>query len=89
WLTHLHEADGHRYFNREAYEQLLCWNCLPALLDLAAKDADATRADTKIAIREMVRALEAATQTAKRAGYRLDLLLQKRTGSSVGGSEQV
>ncbi len=89
WLTHLHEADGHRYFNREAYEQLLCWNCLPVLLDLAAKDADATGADTKLALREMVRALETATQTAKRAGYRLDLLLQERTGSSVGGPEQV
>ncbi len=89
WLTCLHEVGGYQYFNQEAYEQLLWWNCLPRLVDPATKGEGTKRAETKIAILDMTHALEAAMQAAKRAGYRLDLLLKDPTGSSVGGSEQV
>ena len=88
-MTYLHEADGYQFFNQEAYEQLLWWNSLPRLLDLATRDERAKRAETEIAILDMTRALEAAMQTAKRAGYRLDLLLKEPAESSVGGSGQV
>jgi len=57
--------------------------------DLATKGKGTKRAETKIAILDMTHALEAAMQAAKRAGYRLDLLLKNPTESSVGRSEQV
>jgi len=57
--------------------------------DLATKGKGTKRAEAKIAILDMTHALEAAMKAAKRAGYRLDLLLKNPTGSSVGRSEQV
>jgi len=89
WLTGLHEADGYQYFNQEAYEHLLWWNCLPRLLDLATKGEGTKRTETQIAILDMAHVLKAAMQAAKRADYRLDLLLKNPTVGSVGESEQL
>ena len=32
WLTGLHDNSGKQYFNREQFEELLCWLYLPAML---------------------------------------------------------
>lgn len=74
WLTGLHEAQGHRYFNKEAHEQLLWWMHLPQLIAIAEKDPSAKLAGTRAAIRDIERATAAAVADAEAAGYRLDKL---------------
>jgi len=72
WLTGVHEAEGHVYFVREGYEELLWWLQTPALLEQAvAEQPD----------REALAALSATVQgaiaTAEQAGFRLDVLLEE------------
>ncbi len=47
WLTGLHEAQGHRYFNKEAHEQVLWWRHLPQLVAIAEKDPAAKLVGTR------------------------------------------
>lgn len=75
WLTGLHEADGHRYFNKEAHEQLLWWSCLPQLMKLVREDATAKSSIAKKVVDELESHVQEAVAEAKRAGYRLDVLL--------------
>jgi hypothetical protein len=75
WLTGLHEAQGHRYFNKEAYERIVWWRHLPQLIAIAGKDPGAKMAGTRAAIRDMERANTAAVADAHSAGYQLDRLL--------------
>ena len=72
WLTGLHEAGGHRYFNKEAHEQLLWWSCLPQLIAVAAKDPSTKSAVTRVTLRSLELETEAATEAARQSGYRLD-----------------
>ncbi|MGA7523251.1 MAG: alpha-amylase family glycosyl hydrolase [Acidobacteriaceae bacterium] len=74
WLTGLHEAEGHRYFNKEAYERILWWRHLPQLIAIAEKDPAAKLAGTRTATRDLERANTTAVADAQGAGYRLDLL---------------
>ena len=74
WLPGLHEAEGHRYFHKEASERTLWWRHLPQLVAIAEKDASAKMAGTRAAIRDMERANAAAAAAAQAAGYRLDRL---------------
>ncbi|MGB7168118.1 MAG: alpha-amylase family glycosyl hydrolase [Acidobacteriaceae bacterium] len=74
WLTGLHEAQGHRYFNKEAYERIVWWRHLPQLVAMAEKDPSARHVGTRTAIRDMERANTAGAADAQAAGYRLDLL---------------
>jgi len=71
WLTGLHDADGVRYFNKEAHEQLLWWNALPQLVELNVSAKSPARGTGVSAIR---RAVEETTQAAKAAAYRLEKL---------------
>jgi hypothetical protein len=70
WLTGAHRAEGHDYFLRESYEELLWWLLLPSLLRIAA---DATPARTAIA--QMSSTIQEALSAAQAAKYRIDVLI--------------
>jgi hypothetical protein len=76
WLTGLHEADGHRWFNKEGHERLVWWRLLPRLVDLAEKDPAGKSRSTSTALREIEAEAQKAAQSAEAAGYRLDELLR-------------
>ena len=76
WLTGLHTAQGHRYFNKEAHEQLLWWSALPQLMAAATKDSSAKTSATRITLRALEGQIDEATTAAAQSGYRLDQLLQ-------------
>jgi glycosidase len=69
WLTSAHEAEGHTYFIRERYEELLWWLLMPSLMRLAGKNVP-TVADAA----ELSAAVDAALDAAKIARYRVDVL---------------
>lgn len=76
WLTGLHTAQGHRYFNKEAHEQLLWWSALPQLIAASEKDPSVKTSATRITLRALEGQIEEATTAAAQSGYRLDYLLQ-------------
>lgn len=65
WLIGLHEAEGHQYFNKESHEELLWWQELPKLLDLARESKPAPKT-----LSDLAGKVETASTAAKRAGYR-------------------
>jgi Alpha amylase, catalytic domain len=76
WLTGLHEADGHRYFNQEAHEQMLWWVALPRLVELAERDPAGKAAATRTALQTLEDENDAVVTAVKAAGYKLDELLR-------------
>jgi glycosidase len=70
WLTGVHEAGQHEYLISEAYEELLWWLQMPALLRLAGEPSP-RRAD----VEQMSKTIQEALESAESAGYRVDLLL--------------
>jgi hypothetical protein len=78
WLTGLHEAEGHRYFNQESHEQILWWQALPRLVELAEKDSSSA---TRSALQTLEASNDAAVKAAKAAGYKLDELLGAEPGT--------
>ncbi|HTW48917.1 MAG TPA: alpha-amylase family glycosyl hydrolase [Acidobacteriaceae bacterium] len=83
WLTGLHQADGHRYFNQEAHEQMLWWLALPHLVGLAENDPSGTNAATRSALEKLEAGNDAAVKAAKAAGYKLDELLRTETDETI------
>ncbi|HEY6448586.1 MAG TPA: alpha-amylase family glycosyl hydrolase [Acidobacteriaceae bacterium] len=81
WLTGLHDAEGHRYFNKEAHVQMLWWSLLPKLVDLAETDAAIKSAATRSTLHEMAEQNVDAAKAAQAAGFRLDNLLRKPVAS--------
>ena len=75
WLTGVHEAEGHEYFVREPYEELLWWLLMPSLLRLAGESDPGLLKEQRAAARLMSQNIDAALATAEAAGYRVDLLL--------------
>ena len=71
WLTGAHEAEGHTYFLKESYEDLLWWLQLPVLSRLAGE-----RVPDRKAFAEMSSAVAHDLAAAEAAGYRLDVLLK-------------
>ena len=70
WLIGVHEHEGTRYFFKEAFERLLWWMSLPALLEIAAAPPpDAQK------IRALERELTSRMEAAKQAGYRVEEML--------------
>jgi hypothetical protein len=70
WLTGVHEAGGHAYLVREAYEELLWWLLMPSLLRMGSDDKP-----SRAAVEEMRKSVEKALATAEAASYRIDALL--------------
>ncbi len=85
WLTGLHEAEGIRYFHKEAHEQMVWWLGLPRLVALAEK---AQSAATRTALDELEEENDAAAKAAKAAGYRLDALLKGGVGEDVTSPDE-
>ncbi len=71
WLTGAHEAEGHTYFLKESYEDLLWWLQLPVLSRLAGE-----RMPDRKAFAEMSSAVADDLAAAEAAGYRLEILLK-------------
>ncbi|MBZ5647344.1 MAG: alpha-amylase [Acidobacteriia bacterium] len=72
WLIGVHEHEGVRYFNKEAFERLLWWMALPAMLRIASTPTpDLGR------LRELERELQVRTRAAADAGYRVEVLLER------------
>jgi glycosidase len=69
WLTGEHAVEGHSYFVKESYEELLWWLQLPALCKLAAESMP-----TRGGIQQISRTVAAASESAEQAGYRVDAL---------------
>jgi hypothetical protein len=72
WLTGVHEAQGHSYFSKESYEELLWWLQLPALRELAGEATP-----NRSAIAEISKTVREALAAAAAAGYRVDALLER------------
>jgi glycosidase len=81
WLTGAHDAEGHTYFIQERYEELLWWLLLPSLMRLAGKQGATTAAASQLST-----AVRAALDSAKAAGYRVDVLTGEKPASSAAGA---
>ncbi len=75
WLTGVHDAEGHAYFIREHYEELLWWLLMPSLLRLAG-EANPTRSAAKA----MAETVQDALAEASAARYRVDVLIKAKEG---------
>lgn len=69
WLVGWHEAEGHRYFVEEPYEEMLWWLRLPELCRIAA-----TTPPSSTALDRLDQQVVTAAEAAARAGYRLDAM---------------
>lgn len=70
WLAGVNEADGVTYVNKELFEELIDLLQLPALLEIAERDAGALEA-----VLEVEAAVEQAREAVVNAGYDLDKYL--------------
>ncbi|HET6169137.1 MAG TPA: hypothetical protein VFE01_03105, partial [Terracidiphilus sp.] len=82
WLTGVHEAEGHAFFVREPYEELLWWLRMPWLLRLAGEPAP-----SRAAAKEMSETVKEALTEAATAGYRVDVLTKQDEGDRVDPEE--
>ena len=71
WLIGVHEYEGVRYFNKEAFERLLWWMALPALLGIASTPEDTA------GLKELEGELQSRMGAAAAAGYRVESLLER------------
>jgi hypothetical protein len=82
WLTGLHEAQGHRYFNKEAHEQLAWWMLLPELIVAAGEGSAGKSAPVRKALRGLADEIAAAVTLAHSSGYRLDQMVPPAAGAT-------
>jgi hypothetical protein len=82
WLTGVHEAEGHAFFIRERYEELLWWLLMPSLLRLAVEPAP-----SRAAAKEMSETVQEALAEAAAAGYRVDVLTKQEEGNRTDPEE--
>jgi hypothetical protein len=82
WLIGVHEWEGTRYFNKEAYERFLWWMSLRTLLDLAAKSDEKGAA-------ALGKEIQLRLKSAEEAGYRVEALLKtgKQDGEELSASQ--
>ncbi len=83
WLTGLHQAQGHRYFNKEAYEQLLWWSSLPEFIAVVEQDPSGKSPVAWETLRSIELEIEDATAAAQTSGYRLDQMLEPTITGTV------
>jgi glycosidase len=72
WLTGAHQAEGHTYFIRERYEELLWWLLMPSLMQLAGESAPG-----RVKAAEFTSSVQSALAAAKAANYRVEVLTGK------------
>jgi hypothetical protein len=71
WLTGVHEAQGHTYFVKESYDELIWWLQLPALIKLAGEAVP-----DRSAIAELSKTIKEALEAAASAAYSLHSFLE-------------
>ncbi|MBV8675291.1 MAG: alpha-amylase [Acidobacteriaceae bacterium] len=84
WLAGVNESSNKTYFNKELFEEMLCWVQIPALMEIANRPGGESQA-----ISDLEEAISAACHAATRAGYDLDLylkLLQPEADIELAGS---
>jgi hypothetical protein len=72
WLTGINESSGKTYFNKEQFEELLCWLQLSALIEIAL-----TGTCEMSAIRNIENVVSKASADAIKAGFSLASYLQQ------------
>ena len=70
WLTGVNVSAGITYFNKEHFEEFLCWIQLPALIALAGEDGSDLEPLHKLEL-----SVVEACDSAHEAGYKLELFL--------------
>jgi hypothetical protein len=70
WLIGSHDYEGVRYFNKEAFERLVWWSALPALLELLS----APKLDAE-ALAELQGRVQRRLDIAENSGYKVEGLL--------------
>jgi glycosidase len=70
WLIGSHDYEGVRYFNKEAFERLVWWSALPALLELLS----APKLDEQ-ALAELKERVQRRLDIAEKSGYKVEGLL--------------
>jgi glycosidase len=78
WLAGVNSAAGITYFNKERFEELMCWLQLPALMEIACQDSTSTRS-----MSEIEAAISKACRAARDAGYELDVFLDLLSGNPI------
>ena len=71
WLAGVNESSGHAWFNKELFEEMLCWVQVPALMEIAEQPGDQSQA-----IHNLEAAISLACHAATKSGYDLDLYLK-------------
>ncbi len=82
WLLGVHEYEGVRYFNKEAFQRLIWWSTLPTLLDLAREE----KPDKK-ALEEVQRQIQRRFSIAEEGGYKVEALLDAARNVASEGPE--
>jgi hypothetical protein len=77
WLAGVNESSGITYFNKERFEELLCWLQLPVLLKIAHQNSH-----TLESIIKLEDPIGEACRSAKNAGYKLSEYLNPPTAST-------
>jgi glycosidase len=83
WLTGVNEANGHTYFVKESFEELIWWLQLPVLSRLAGQTVP-----DRHAIAELSREIKESLEAGASAHYRLDALLGSIKESTKESTEQ-
>ncbi|HTD56268.1 MAG TPA: alpha-amylase family glycosyl hydrolase [Silvibacterium sp.] len=71
WLAGVNESGRKTYFNKELFEEMLCWIQIPALLEIAEQPGE-----RQSALHKLEAVISHASQAAARAGYDLDAYLK-------------
>jgi hypothetical protein len=74
WLTGVNESSGTIYFNKEGFEELLCWLQLPALIEIGYQNSRELESIVKLE-----ESIGETTRSAKSAGYKLNEYLNPPT----------
>jgi len=72
WLAGVNESSDTTYFNKERFEEILCWLQLPALIEIAQQDHGKLESISKLEV-----TLGEASRSAKNAGYKLSEYLYR------------
>ncbi len=76
WLAGVNESSGTTYFNKERFEELLCWLQLPALIEIAHQKSHKMES-----IIQLEGPIGKSIRSAKNAGYKLNEYLTPPSSS--------
>ncbi len=77
WLAGVNESKDKTYFNKELFEEMLCWVQIPALMEIAKRNGERPQA-----IHKLEEAIALACHAATKSGYDLDAYLKILSGEA-------